>query len=152
MFNNSVKANARHILVEDGIIKDPDNLFEVVEKIRLILNEESLLQYGIRSKHEGLSVRTYLKVHNNSLIINVVNTASLSDKEQKRINERIEKSSHYDSIADFYIENPDPVAEGMGLGLSMIVVLLKSMNIDYKNFTISTDKKDKTFAKIVIPF
>jgi len=148
---NATKANAKKILIEEGKIKNPDDPIEVVKQIRSILNEEALLEYGIKSREHGLSTRIYMKMIGNSLIIEVINNLPLSDKEFKKITERIERSSKYDSIAEFYMENPDPEAEGMGLGLSMVVVLLKNINISYKNFMVSTDRKNKTFAKILVP-
>jgi len=96
------------------------------------------LEYGIKAKENKLSTRTYLKVHNNNLIVEVINNVPLTEKEYKKISERIEVSSKYDNIAEFFLENPDPEAEGMGLGLSMIVVLLKNINISHKNFVITT--------------
>jgi hypothetical protein len=151
LISNATKANAKEILVHEGIIKNPDDPFEVIQKIRTILNEKALHEYGIKAKENRLSTRTYFKIDGDKLIIEVINNLPLSDKELKRIIDRIEKSSGYESIADFYLENPDPVAEGMGLGLSMIVVLLKSMEINYKNFVFKTDKKSKTYAKLYIP-
>lgn len=148
---NAIKANAKKILIEDGIITDPDDAMEVVKHIRSILNEEALLVYGIKAKEKRLSTRTYLKMKKDRLFIEVINNIPLSEKEMERILDRIEKSSQYDSIAEFYMENPDPIAEGMGLGLSMVVVLLKSINISYKNFFMSTDGASKTFARLEIP-
>ncbi len=49
------------------------------------------------------------------------------------------------------MENPDPEAEGMGSGLSMIVVLLKTINITHNNLVVTTDGNEKTFARIVVP-
>ena len=90
-------------------------------------------------------------MHGNNLIIEVINNVPLSEKEQKKISERIEVSSKYDNIAEFYMENPDPEAEGMGLGLSMVVILLKNINISHKNFIVTTDSVGKTYATILIP-
>ena len=148
---NAIKANAKYILIEEGEIKDPDDIMEVVDKVRNILNEESLLLYGIKAKQYRLSTRIYLKPQTTRLIIDVINNLPVPQKELERMRERIERSSHYDSIADFYLENPDPAAEGMGLGLSMVVVLLKSVGIPYTNFTLYTDFKSKTVARIIIP-
>jgi signal transduction histidine kinase len=148
---NAIKANAKYILIEEGEIKDPDDIMEVVNKVRNILNEESLLLYGIKAKQYRLSTRIYLKPQATRLIIEVINNLPVPQKELERMRERIERSSHYDSIADFYLENPDPAAEGMGLGLSMVVVLLKSVGIPYTNFTLYTDFKSKTVARIIIP-
>ncbi|MBN1531024.1 MAG: hypothetical protein JXA20_00025 [Spirochaetes bacterium] len=148
---NATKANAKKILIEEGKIQNPDDPVEVVRQIRSILNEDALLEYGIKAKTHGLSTRIYVKMIGNNLIIEVINNLPLSDKEYRKITERIERSSKYDNIAEFFMENPDPEAEGMGLGLSMVVVLLKNINISYKNFMVTTDRRKKTFAKLLIP-
>ncbi|MBN1496120.1 MAG: hypothetical protein JXA07_05085 [Spirochaetes bacterium] len=148
---NATKANAKMILINEGKIKYSDDPAEVVKQIRSVLNEEALLEYGIKAKKNNLSTRTYLKLHGNNLIIEVINNVPLSEKEQKKISERIEVSSKYDNIAEFYMENPDPEAEGMGLGLSMVVILLKNINISHKNFIVTTDSMSKTYATILIP-
>lgn len=148
---NATKASAKTILIAEGKIKNPQNAEDVVKQIRMVLNEDALLEYGIKAKENRLSTRTYLKVHNNNLIIEVVNNIPLTEKDYKKISERIELSSKYDNIAEFFLENPDPEAEGMGLGLSMIVVLLKNINISHKNFVITTDGTSKTYATILVP-
>ncbi len=148
---NANKANAKDILIREGAIERPDDILEVIEKVRQILNERSILEYGIKCKQYQLSTRTHMKADGKLLTIKVINNVPLHERELNRIHERIEKSSKYDSIAEIYIEDPDPYAEGMGLGLSMVVVLMKSIGVDYKNFTVTTDGKSKTFAKIIIP-
>jgi hypothetical protein len=151
LVSNGIKANAKKILILEGAIKNPNDRYEVVTKIKSILNEQSLLEYGIKAKENGLSTRAYFKFSKNSFIIEVVNNVPLSESELKRINGRILISSNYDSLAEFYVDNPDPAAEGMGLGLSMIVVMLKNIGFDWKNFTIATDMKTKTYARVEIP-
>ena len=148
---NATKANAKKILIEDGIIKDPNDTQDVVRQIRAILNEDSVLEYGLKSKEKELSTRIYIKTYKRNLIVEVINTVPLTSKEQAKINSKIERSSKYDNIAEFYMENPDPEAEGMGLGLSMIVVMLKNIDIPHKNFIVSSNGKNKTYAKILIP-
>jgi len=148
---NAIKANAKFILIKEGEIENPEDPMEVVSRVRKILNEEALLKYGVKSKKYRLSTRVYLKTQGRKLIVDVINNLPLPGKELKRIHERIERSSHYDSIAEFYMENPDPIAEGMGLGLSMVVVLLKSIDIPHTNFTVYTDEEHKTTARLIIP-
>jgi hypothetical protein len=148
---NATKANAKMILISEGKIKNPDNALEVIKQVQGILNQDGILEYGIKAKLHKLSTRIYLKFHKNNLVIEVINNVPLSVKELKKISERIEVSSKYDNIAEFYLENPDPEAEGMGLGLSMVVVLLKNINISHKNFMVTTDGKSKTYATLLIP-
>lgn len=148
---NAIKANAKQILSDEGIIKKDDDVVEVIRKIRSILNERSSLEYGLKIKNRKLSTRIYFQVKPGRLIILVINNLPLSPKELKRLNDRIEQSSKYDNLADIYIECPDPEAEGMGLGISMVAILLKSINISHKNFIIRTDKVGKTYAQLDIP-
>jgi len=148
---NATKANAKKILIDEGKITNPDDPVHVVKEIRSILNEEALLEYGIKAKSRHLSTRIYLKVQNKNLIIEVINNLPLGSRELAKISRKIEQSSKYDNIAEFYMENPDPEAEGMGLGLSMIVVLLKNIDIPHKNFVVTTDGQSKTYAKILVP-
>jgi hypothetical protein len=151
MLANAIKANAKYILISEGKITNPDNPAEVVKQVRSILNEEALLEYGMKCKMKNLSSRLYLKIQNQNLIIEIINNLPLSVKEQKKISEKIESSSKYDNIAEFFMENPDPEAEGMGLGLSMVVILLKNINISHKNFIVISDGVEKTYARIIIP-
>ncbi|PKL16957.1 MAG: hypothetical protein CVV49_13595 [Spirochaetae bacterium HGW-Spirochaetae-5] len=151
LISNATKANAKRILVIEGDIQDLNNSADIVKKVRSILNEKSLLEYGLKTKKYGLSTRIYFKVYKKHLSIEVINNMPLTKKEMDKINDRIKKSSKYDNIAAFFMENPDPEAEGMGLGLSMVVVLLKNINITHKNFAVTTNGIDKTYAKLLIP-
>jgi len=151
LISNSTKANAKQVLTNEGIISSSDDIIDVVKKVRTILNEEALLEYGLKSKQNRLSTRTYLRIKEDTLVIEVVNNLPLGKREMQRILNRIDQSAKYDNIAEFYLENPDPAAEGMGLGLSMVVLLLKSMDINYRNFSVTSDGTSKTRATITIP-
>ena len=151
LISNATKANAKKILQEEGQIKDLNDTEDVVLKVRSILNEKSLIEYGIKAKKYRLSTRTYLKVYKKHLFVEVINNIPLSKREIEKINTKIKKSSKYDNIAEFFMENQDPEAEGMGLGLSMVVVLLKNINITHRNFVVNTDGVRKTYAKILFP-
>jgi hypothetical protein len=151
LISNATKANAKKILIEEGKIKNPDDIEEVVRKIRSILNEKSLLEYGIKAKRHKMSTRIYLKVYKKHLFVEVINNIPLSKRDMAKVNDRIKKSSRYDNIAEYFMDNPDPEAEGMGLGLTMVVILLKNINITHRNFLITTDGTTKTYAKMLIP-
>ncbi len=148
---NATKANSKHILVKEGAISDPENTENVVSSMRSILNNRGILQYGIKCKEYRLSTRLYLKSTKQGPVIQVTNNLPLQDREMKKIEGKMKQASKYDSIAEFFIDNPDPEAEGMGLGISMIVVLLKNINIPSINFRVTTDGTSKTTARILIP-
>ncbi len=148
---NALKANAKKILIEEGIINETDPILEIVRKLRTILNERAVLEYGIKKKKKALSTRIYFRMLSDSVIIKVINNLPLSDSELKRVRDRINISSRYDNIAEFFLDYPDPAAEGMGLGLCMVITLLKSINIDQNNFSITTDGAEKTCAEMILP-
>ncbi len=152
LISNGLKANAKKILIDEGIIKPEDSISEVVRKLRTILNERAVLEYGIKKKAKALSTRIYFEIFDDTLTIKVINNLPLNDRELKKIHDRINISAKYDNIAEFFMDYPDPAAEGMGLGLCMVLTLLKSIDIDCKNFSFTTDGVEKTCALMRIPF
>ena len=151
LISNGLKANAKKILMDEGIIAKKDPVNEVVRKLRTILNERAVLEYGIKQKLKSLSTRVYFGFIPDNLIIKVINNLPLNEKELNKIHERIQISSKYDNIAEFFMDYPDPAAEGMGLGLCMVMTLLKSIDIQHDNFSFTTDGVGKTCAEIKIP-
>lgn len=55
----------------------------------------------------------------------------------------------YDDIAQFYIDNAD-TSEGAGLGLALILIMLKGEGIDPNFFRIIIGE-DSTIARLEIP-
>ncbi|MFH0976198.1 MAG: hypothetical protein V1874_10490 [Spirochaetota bacterium] len=147
---NALKANAKRILIDEGIIQETDPILEIVRKLRSILNERAVLEYGIKKKEKALSTRIYFNLSSDKIVIKVINNLPLNNTELSKIHERIKLSYKYDSIAEFFMDYPDPEAEGMGLGLCMVVTLLKSIDVDHENFSITTDGVEKTCAELKI--
>jgi F0F1-type ATP synthase delta subunit len=149
---NAIKANIKKILIDEGKIDNPDDPMCVVKGIKSVLNEKSLLEYGIRCMEQRLSMRMHIAVDDNGITIRVIDPLALSDDQMTRIQNKIEKAHSYENLAMCYLENPDPLAEGMGLGLSMVVVLLKGSGIPPENFTIVSDHAlCQTTAQIIVP-
>ena len=148
---NAVKANIKKVLINEGIIKNPDDAEETVRKTKAVLNERDMLKYALKTKENGLNVRIYIKRENGTLKIRVINPVPLSAAQHERIQRKIATAKRYESLAEFYIDNPDPLAEGMGLGLSLVVVMLKGAMIENAVFEVSSDGKTKTYAVLEIP-
>ncbi|MGL4369504.1 MAG: hypothetical protein ACRCUT_07520, partial [Spirochaetota bacterium] len=149
---NAIKANIKKVLIDEGTIGNPDDPLAIVKGIKSVLNEKSLLEYGLRCREHNLSMRLHLNIDNEKIVAKVIDPLPLSDEQLERMQKKIERAKGYENLAMCYLENPDPLAEGMGLGLSMIVVLLKGSGIDPSNFTITSDAQaQKTIARISIP-
>jgi hypothetical protein len=150
---NAIKANIKQILIDEGKISNPNDPYDVLKGIKAVLNERSLLEYGIKCKERGLSMRMHINVDKNHFSLKIIDPFRLTEEQNTRMQQKIIKAGNYDDLAICYLENPDPLAEGMGLGLSMVVVLLKGAGIDIKNFSIHSDnKREKTIARLHIPF
>ncbi len=148
---NSIKANIKQVIIhEDGKDKELSKE-EVLSKLKTILREDILLEYGIKTKEYGLSTRIYIRQESDTLIIRVINPVPLNYEQLERISKKMNASRKYDNLAHFYLENPDPEAEGMGLGLSMVTVLLKGSGIDPEVFKLYSDMREKTIAELKIP-
>ena len=149
---NAIKANIKKVLIEEGAIEDPDDPLSIVKGIKSVLNEKSLLEYGLRCREHKLSMRLHINIDSEKLVAKVIDPLPLSDEQLERMRSKIKRAKGYENLAMCYLENPDPLAEGMGLGLSMIVVLLKGSGIDPDNFIISSDPETrKTIAQISVP-
>lgn len=149
---NAIKANIKKILIDEGKIENPDDPMCVVRGIKSVLNEKSLLEYGIRCMEQRLSMRMHLTITDSAVTIRVIDPLPLTDEILGRIQRKIDRAHSYENLAMCYLENPDPLAEGMGLGLSMVVVLLKGSGIPPENFSIVSDPVEgKTTAQIIVP-
>lgn len=148
---NAIKANFKELLKMECVIPDPCDSEESLRLLKSKFKEDAILEYGIKAKEKGLSVRVYMRRENNSLIVRVINPLPLTQRLYYRILKKIETARTYDNLAHFYIENPDPLAEGMGLGLSLVVLMLKGMDLDPDLFSVSSDMKSKTVAQLILP-
>ncbi len=77
--------------------------------------------------------------------ITVFNNVSLIEEEYYRIKNRIEQAKKYQNLAEAYNDIYDPT-EGAGLGLALMVFLLKNSGIGVNNLSISPDKKGVTVS------
>jgi hypothetical protein len=62
----------------------------------------------------------------------------------------MKKSMSYNDIAEFYMDNMDNT-EGAGLGIALIMIMMKSEGLDPALFRIGT-LEDRTIARVEIPF
>jgi hypothetical protein len=149
---NGAKANFKRILFEDEKIdSDNDEQYEYgMELFRKYLNENWVLEYGKKSRERKLHVDIFFDFNRDRLIIEVVNNRPISHKEDKRIREKFHTAMRYDDIAQFYMEGGDN-SEGAGMGIVLVTMLLKAQNIDPHLFTIRSDYREKTLARVEFP-
>ena len=149
---NGIKANIKHIIFEENKI-DPTkekSYAKGLELLKDILNEKNIEKMEKLALEKKLSIKLDILHSEDRLILIVENNTPMSPMEDKRIREKFEAALKYDSIADYYMNNLDD-SEGQGIGITMIVLMLKGNNIDPHAFTFDLKKKNTTKAKIEFP-
>jgi len=149
---NGIKANIKHYYFKEQQI-DMDSQESVQKGYSLLkekLNDVELYKFEEIAQHNNLELKISI-LHSFERIITLVeNNTPMSAMEDKRIRDKFSKALKYDNIAEFYMDYADDI-EGSGLGITMIVLMLKGQGIDPHAFTINTQNKKSTIAKIEFP-
>jgi len=148
---NGTKANHKRLFFEDNaldIYNDEDYL-KGLELYKDVMREEQMLEYGKRAKRCGLYVKISFYYDKDVLRIEVSNNTGITPQEEKRLREKLSKTMQYDDLMQYYLENTDET-EGSGMGIALIIILLKGAKINPNLFRISI-KKEMIISKIEIP-
>jgi hypothetical protein len=149
---NGAKANFKRILFEDERIDSEDEVEydRGMDLFKQNLNENWVLEYGKKSKERKLYVDIFFDFNTDRLIVEVLNNRPISPKEDQRIREKFHTAMRYDDIAQFYMEGGDS-SEGAGMGIVLVTMMLKAQQIDPHLFTIRSDYREKTLARVEFP-
>ena len=147
---NAKKANTKRVyFLEKGLdLSDPKDYSVGMEKFW----EDTLnnLNYYLEQQHQqGLYIKLSLHLHQNMVTIEVRNNSTITTAELERINIRLTNARKYDSLEDAIVHILDDT-EGAGLGLVILVQMMKKIGLNEDNFDIRRTN-DETIARIVIP-
>lgn len=151
---NGCKANQKRIFFEENgfDINNEESYKKGMEEFKKNFSEEMSIEYGKKAKQKGLYVIIDFEFNNDGLRIEVVNNSTIAPQEEKIMREKLKRSMGYNDLAEFYMDQAMMgEAEGAGLGLALVIILLKGEGIDPNFFRIIIDK-DKTIARLEIPF
>lgn len=152
---NGCKANQKRIFFEERgyNIQDPKQYSIGNEEYKKIFSEEMALEYGLKAKSKGLYVLIDFLFDATGLTLEISNNTPIMPQEEASMREKLKKAMSYNDIAEFYMDQAmaGGETEGAGLGLALVIILLKGENVDPKYFRIMIDK-DRTVARLEIPF
>lgn len=106
-------------------------------------------EYGNKSKKKGYFCLITFDYSMDGIRVEVTNNTPVTIEEEKSLREKLEKGMQYGDIAQFYLDNADNT-EGAGLGLALILIMLKGEGIDPSFFRIII-RKDVTIARLEVP-
>jgi putative nucleotidyltransferase with HDIG domain len=109
----------------------------------------NIAHYLQLQKEKGLYIKVVLQVKRNVILLEIRNNVRATKMEQLRIQDKLARSRQYDSLEDALTHILDDT-EGAGLGLVILVLMLKKIGLDDDAFEIKTTDKH-TIARISIP-
>ena len=152
---NGCKANQKRIFFDERElqIKNEDDYKKGMEDYKAMFSEKMALEYGLKAKARGYYVLIDFHFDNTGIRIEVINNTPIAEQEESSMREKLKKAMSYNDIAEFYMDQAmqGDDSEGAGLGIALIIILLKGENIDPKYFRIMI-KDDTTIARVEIPF
>ncbi|MBN1412344.1 MAG: hypothetical protein JW969_15970 [Spirochaetales bacterium] len=148
---NGTKANLKRIFFKDqGLDINKDEDYEKgMAEYKKQMREEKTLEYGKKAKNQGLLVKISLYYSKDVLKIEVSNNTEITNQEETRLREKLAKTMEYEDLMQYYLDNEDDT-EGAGMGIALVVILLKGEGIDPNLFRISIHE-NLTIARIEIP-
>ncbi|MBX7058453.1 MAG: histidine kinase [Leptospirales bacterium] len=149
---NGVKANQKRLFFEEvGLdIRSPDDYAQGLHRFRNEFSEAMNERFGRLAVERGVYVLVLINYDDSGMCVEVVNNTPILPFEEQRLREKMRKGMGYNDIAEFYMDNMDNT-EGAGLGIALIIILLKGANIDPALFRIFT-LPDRTVARLELPF
>jgi regulator of replication initiation timing len=148
---NACKANQKRIFFEErGFdITNPEHYSKGLVEYKASFSEAMSDEFGNKAKKKGYYCLINFNYNVDGITVEVVNNTPIAKQEEKSIREKLEKGMGYDDIAQFYMDNADN-AEGAGLGLALILIMLKGEGIDPNYFRIIIGDETTT-ARLEIP-
>ncbi|MDR2729880.1 MAG: HDOD domain-containing protein [Treponema sp.] len=147
---NAKKANTKRVFFnERGLdINDPEDyrLGMIDFKNETISNIGYYLKL---QKEQGLYIKLILQLKRNIIRIEIRNNVTTTLIEQMRIQDKLARSRQFSSLDDALSQVLDD-SEGAGLGLVILVLMLKKIGLDDQAFSIKSND-NFTSANILIP-
>lgn len=152
---NAIKANYKNIYFENYSPKNnSDTLipYEIALKLfKLELNRENARYLEKIARKNNMKAEIEIWTNNNTLHICVINPVNMTDIELGNIHRKLLDADQCKDIAEYFIKNSnDPNREGAGLGLILIMMMLKSLKAPEDSLIISS-VNNKTTAYLKIP-
>ena len=139
--NNAVKANAKRVYFDRLQAGDQSGVTYAEKMVAFkddVMSDVCAFSDDLRKEGRFVTL-TFHKLEDHIKIIVTNNTAMLPE-EEARIAARMAKISEYDEIFQAYDDCLD-LTEGAGLGIVIVLFMLKQSGIDPKSFTIRSDGK-----------
>ncbi len=151
LVGNAVKANLKRIYFEKNgyDLSDPSSYRPGIEAFMRDYNSIDEEEYREAMEEMEFNVDVRIDLNEDRLLVFVENSSILLEEEERRIRSKLASTSDIKNIVEFSLHYGDET-EGRGLGLAMIVLLMKDLGFDPGNFRVYRNG-ERTVARIEFP-
>lgn len=148
---NAKKANTKRVYFEARGL-DLSNADDYEEGMKSFKDDtlDNIQVYLQKLKEKGLYVKIIFHAQNSNIKIEVRNNVEITKSEYLRIHDKLARSRKYSSLEEAMASVLDPT-EGAGLGIVILVLMLKKMGLSEDCFDIWAENGE-TVARITVPF
>jgi putative nucleotidyltransferase with HDIG domain len=147
---NAKKANTKRVyFMERGLDLNNPGDYKIGMATFMEDTLSNLGHYLRLQKEKGFYIKLILQIKNNDIIIEVRNNAAITTTELSRIHEKLNRARQYDSLREALGQVLDD-AEGAGLGLVILALMLKKIGLNEDSFSIASSETE-TIAQVRIP-
>lgn len=152
---NAIKANFKNIYFENYSPKNRSleiiKYEKALELFNLEMSREHANYFEECARKDDIKAEIDVWTEGTVLHVQVANSAKMTASELQNVKKKLSDAENCKDIADYCIRNiNDPYREGAGLGLILIIMMLKSLKAPKDSFLISSDQ-DRTTAYLRIP-
>jgi putative nucleotidyltransferase with HDIG domain len=147
---NAKKANTKRVYFKEKnlAINDPADYAEGMKTFKAD-TLGNISRYLKLQKEQGLYVKLILQARNNKIKVEVRNNAELTFFEYKRIHDKLSRARQCSSAEEAFASILDD-SEGAGLGLVILILILKKIGLTEENFRVLCENGE-TITRIVLP-
>lgn len=148
---NAKKANTKRVYFKERAL-DIASQEEYEEGMRDFKQStlDNISYYLELQKNEGLYIKVVFHAKGKTFSVSVHNNVLISRKEQLRVYDRVARARAFESMEEALSTVLDD-SEGAGLGIVIMVLMLKKIGLDEEAFDIDVEGEE-TVARITIPF
>jgi len=147
---NAKKANTKRMYFKElGLdIQNPADYERGMKNFK----EETLSNinhYLQLQKDAGLYVKVIMQAKSQNIVLEIRNNSEMTKKEYMRVFDKIARSRQFTSLEEAFSQVLDD-SEGAGLGLVIMILMLKKVGLDDENYQILVENGE-TITRIVMP-
>lgn len=147
---NAKKANTKRVYFKEKGL-NISNLDDYKKGMENFKSEtlSNIVYYLKKQREEGLYVKVVFQVKHDSIIIEIKNNSEMLACEYVRIHDKLARSKKLSSVGDSLSQILDD-SEGAGLGLVIIMQMLKKIGLTEDNYEIIVNKGE-TITRLTVP-